>query len=75
MELLGILKIMCDVVEGQKADKKLNSQTMELPIMPDCQANTDIDSRSDNEDVINSNSNMPDYFRPSTGREADRKAS
>ena len=29
VELLGILRIMCEVVEGQQADRKFNSQEKE----------------------------------------------
>ena len=36
---------------------------------------TDIDSISNNADTINSNSNIPNYFRSSTNRKADEKAS
>ena len=41
---------------------------MELSSTLSCKANTDIEGRSDNVDVINSNSNMPDYFRSNTNR-------
>ena len=61
--MLGILKIMCEVVEGQQADGKFNSKTVEPSIALSCKANTDQESRSDNVDVINTNSNMLDYFR------------
>ena len=66
---------MCDVVEGQQADRKFNSLTMELSSALSCKANTDWESRSDDTDVININSNMPDYFRSSTDREANKRPS
>ena len=66
IELLQILKIMCEVVEGQQADKKFDSKTMELSSTVSCRVNTDWESRSDNADVININLNMSDYFSSST---------
>ena len=39
-----------------------------------CKANIDQDSRSDIVDVININSNMPDDFKSSMDREADKTA-
>ena len=73
IELLSILKIMCDVVEGQQADRKFDSQTMEPSSAPSCKANTDWERRSDNMDVININSNMPDFFRSSMVREVGKR--
>ena len=32
-ELLGILKIICEVVEGQHANRKFDSQTIEHPTL------------------------------------------
>ena len=65
---------MCEV-DDQQADRKFHSQTMELFSARNCKANTDQESRSDNVDVINTNSNMPDYLKSSTDREADTRAS
>ena len=39
-ELLCILKIMCEVVEGQQVNNKFDSQTMKPSSAPDCKANT-----------------------------------
>ena len=75
IELLGILKIMCDVIEGQQADRNFDSQTMEPSSGLSCKVNIDWESRSDNVDAININSNMQDYFRSSTEREADKMSS
>ena len=43
--------------------------------IPSYKANTDWESGSDNVNVMNTNSNMPDYFRCNTDREADKRAS
>ena len=71
IEFLGKLKMMCDVIESQEADRKCNSQTMEPSSTPCCKANTETKFRSDNVDAINSNSKVPDSFRCITNREAD----
>ena len=57
IELVCILKIMCEVVEGQQADRKFGSQTMKLSTASGCKANTDWESRYDNMDIINTNPN------------------
>ena len=72
IELLGILKIMFDVVEGQQADRKFDSQSVEPSSTLGYRANTDRESRSNNVDVINSNSNFPDYFGSNADREANK---
>ena len=66
---------MCDVVEGQQADRKFNSQMMVPSIALSCKVHTDQESRSDNADVFNANSDMPDYFRCSMDRDADKRES
>ena len=53
-ELFSILKIMCDVIEGQKADMKCDSQTREPSSTLSYKANTVRKSRAGNGDVINS---------------------
>ena len=75
IELLGIPQIMCDVIEGQQEDRKFDSQTMEPSNATNCKANTDIDRKSYNTDVINSNSNMKDYFMSRANIHANKKAS
>ena len=68
IELLGIMKIMCDVIEGQQADRMFDSQIIEPFSALSCKANTDIEGRSDNTDGVNNFSNMPDYFRSNSMR-------
>ena len=74
IKLVGILKLICEEVEGQQACMKFDPQTMRPCSAPSCKANTDWQSRSDNADVISTTSNMPDYFRSNTDREADKRA-
>ena len=40
-EFLGILKIMCNVPEGQQTDRKYDSETMEPSSALSCKVNTD----------------------------------
>ena len=74
IELLGILKIMCNLV-GKQADRKFDFRTMEPSTALSCKVNTNWISRSDNVDVINIISSMPHYFRSSIDREAYKRAS
>ena len=71
-ELQGILKIKHEVVGGQQAERKFDSQTIKPSGAQNCKESTDQDIRSDNAGVINANLNMPDYFRSSTDREAEK---
>ena len=52
IKLLCILKITCDVIEGQQADRMFVSQTIEPSSSLSCKANTDIVGRSDNAGVV-----------------------
>ena len=63
MELLGIVKIMCDAVEVEQADSKFDSPTIELSSILGHKENTDIDCRTDNLDAAYSNSNMSSLFQ------------
>ena len=74
IELLGILKIICEVVKGPQTDRKFHSQRMTPSSTLTIKTNTGQEIRSYNEDVINTISNMPDYFRFSTDKETDKRA-
>ena len=74
MELLGILKIMYEVVGGQEADRKFDCQTIQSSSTSFCKTNTDRETKSDNADVIDAYSNIPDYFRSSINKAAHKKA-
>ena len=67
-----MLRIMCNVIDGQQVDRKFNSQTMQSSSTLGYNTNTDKEGRSDNVDVINNNPNMPDYFRSFTNRSSQR---
>ena len=65
IELLGTLKITCNVVEGQQAGRKFDSQTTKPTAVLNCEIHTGEDCRSDNMGIININPNMADCFRSS----------
>ena len=73
IELLGILKITCEVVEDQETDRKFYFQKIQPSNISSCKANTGQWIKTDNADVIDADSNMPDYFRSSINRTADKK--
>ena len=55
IELLGILKIVCEAVGGQEEDRKCNSETIKMSSSASCKENTDWKIRSGNVDVIDVN--------------------
>ena len=69
LELLYILKILYEIVESQQTYRKFDHQTMKPSTTPSFKANIDWERRSDNADVINMKSNLPDYCSFSTDRE------
>ena len=73
-ELLGILKIMCEVTGDPHNRRMLNSQTMQAPNGPSCKANKGQQIKKDNVDLNDLNSNMLDYFRSSINRPGDKRA-
>ena len=73
IKLLGILNVMCDVIEDQQDDSRFTSQTIEPYSAKSLKTNRDIDCMSDNENTVNSYSNMPDYFRSGSNREAEKR--
>ena len=74
IELLGILKIMCEVLGSQQADRKFNSKMIQLYSALSCKANTDWEINSDNVDVIDANSSMQNYCWSNMDRAADKRA-
>ena len=75
IELLGILRLICDAVKGQQTGKKFNFKTMKPSRTLSCNANPDQESRSDYLHTIDINSNMLHYFTPNTGLGADKRES
>ena len=74
-ELLDILKIMCEVVGDQQADRKLESQTIQPSNSPRCKANRSQQTKRDYVGVNDANSNMSDHLRSSMNKTADKRAS
>ena len=71
MELLYILKIICEVMGDPHEHGKFNSQTMQASNDPSCKANKVQEIKADNADVNDANVNMPDYFRSNINRATD----
>ena len=62
IDLLNILKIMCEVGGDQQADRKFESQTIGSPNSPSYKANKGQQIKTDNIDVNDVNSNISDFF-------------
>ena len=60
---------------GQQTNRKFDSQAIQLSIGPSHNKNTDQKIKLNNADAFNANSNIPDYFRLSMNRAADKRAS
>ena len=50
---------MYEVMGSQQADRKYDSQTIQLSSVPRCKASNDKKVKSDNMDAVDPNSNMP----------------
>ena len=74
IKLLDILKIMCKVM-GNEAGSKFDFQRTQPSNAPSCKANMGLQIKTDTMDLNDANSNMPDYFRSSINRTADKRAS
>ena len=72
--MLGILKILSEVVQNHQEDWRLNSQTMELIGGLNYKTHTGDNCRSDSMGVINNNPNMSNYFRSSANIGVVREA-
>ena len=75
IELLGILKLMCEVVEDQLAGNMFDYQTIQPSSGYSYKANTGQQIKPDNVDIDNANSSMPSYFMSSINRSADKRES
>ena len=51
IEMLDILKIMCEMIGGQYDNRKFDSQTVQTSISPSCKANRPQQINTDNIDV------------------------
>ena len=75
IEVLGILKIMCEVISRQQAGRKSDSQIRQPTSVPNCKTHTAQDYRLDSMGTNQSNINMLDYVRPCANKESDNEAS
>ena len=74
IELLDILKIICEVMRDQHKSRMLDSQKIQASSGPSFKTNKVQQTKIDQVDVNDSNSNILDYFRFSINRTADRRA-
>ena len=75
IELLDILKVTCEVMGVPHEGRKPNPQTMQPSKSPTLKANKAQQIKKNNADVHDANSNMPDSFRSSIQKAADKWAS
>ena len=73
IELLNVLKIMCKVIDNPHESRKFDSKTVEASDSPSCRTNKATKDETDKVDAHDKHVNMPDYFRSSTNRVADKK--
>ena len=74
IQLLDILKTVCKVMGNCMKAGKFDSQTVQASNGPSIKANKAQQIKADNVDLNDANSNMPDYFRYSSNRAADKRA-
>ena len=75
IELLSILRIMCDVIAEPHESQKLNSHTREVPNIPICRKNKAMWNETGRVSIHDCKINLPDYFRSITNKAEDKKAS
>ena len=73
IEVLDILKIMCEVMEDLYESRKFDSQTIKASNGPSCKTNRAPQIKTDHMDVNDTNANMPHYFRSCVNRAADKR--
>ena len=66
---------MCEVMADPHTSRMFDSQTMQASTVPKCKSNELLQTKADNADVNEINSNTPSYLRSSTNRAADKKVS
>ena len=74
IKLLYILKIMYEVIDDPHERTKFDSQTVEASNGPSCRKSKALHIKTDKVDANDMNANMPDYFRSSINRAADKRA-
>ena len=75
IELLNILKITCDVISNPLESRKFESQTTKLSNSPSFRTKRALHSEADIASAHDNNEKMPDYFRSSTNKVADKRTS
>ena len=73
IEVLNILRMICDVIGSPSETRKFYLQTIKASNDPSCKVNKASQINTDKVGANDTNANMPDYFRPSINREADKE--
>ena len=73
IKLLNILNITYEVIDDSYERRKINSQTVEASSSHSCRINRAPQNKTDKTKAYHTNAQLPDYFRPNTKREADKK--
>ena len=66
---------MCEVIGDPHESRKFNLQTIEASNSPNCRTNRALQNKTHKVDANDTNANMPDYFRSSSNRAADKRTS
>ena len=72
IELSGLLKIMCKVLDQQQVSRKFDLQTRDTSVVPESITNKTSTSNAGN---LNNCIKLPDYVRPSANGEVDKEVS
>ena len=75
IEVLGILKITCEVISSHQTGSKFEYQILWPTGLPKYKTHTVEDHRTDNRDAKKGNVNILDCFRSSANIRAEREAS
>ena len=75
IKVLNILRITYEVICNPHESRKFNSQTIEVSTSPSYRKNRALQNKRNKADAHNTNADMSDYFRSSTSRAVDKRAS
>ena len=75
IELLNIVRITYKVIGVPKQSRKFDLQTVEAFYSHSCRTSITLWNITDKADAHDNNTDLPDYFRSSTNRAADKGAS
>ena len=71
IEVLGIFKITCKIIDGQQTGRKFDSHIIWPAKVPKCKTHMVDDHRTDSRDANQSNVNILYSFRSSVNKKSD----